>query len=148
MTMASRYGPIWDAQAEVEHFEKWEAIAQKIGIDRLVCVVARVATPEELRAAMNAPGKDAVDRRCMNAIDIRRWDACDGLTRSMAAQARAAGPGGWSFSDTTCVLKHVARHHVLKVPAPEPLMCYECHGKGMPKRCATCGKWAPRAVLS
>lgn len=96
-----------------EHFDKYERLAQAIGIDRLRRIV-----PFSKAEIVEALKTD----EAMNNLRLRVWDTCDSWVRE---KVRAAGgsakigeTGGWSLGNTVCVLKHVARHHIAGVPRP------------------------------
>jgi len=95
-----------------EHYAKYDALAQRIGIDTLKRAVP--ASADEIRAALE---EDVY----LNTIRLRRWD--------IAAGARFSAVGildrlhfdppftpevanGLSLAERVCVLKHVARHYI------------------------------------
>src|SRR3989337_4345772 len=78
---------------DIEHAQKHELLARKIGIDRLKDLVP--ASPEKIRKALEKGDK------YLNRIPIRRCEA---------AVLAIQGPG-LSQSDKVCALKHVAKWH-------------------------------------
>jgi hypothetical protein len=100
-----------NAKAEKEHFEKYDAIARQIGINRLIVHVP--ATRERIIKAL-----EEFDWH-LNTIPLRLWDAKHIVMRQLG---RGAGIKAWALCETVCVLKHVARHYVtgeLEIP-PDP----------------------------
>jgi hypothetical protein len=100
-----------------EHYQKYEALAQKLGIEKLKTAVMFAlglcchADPvaylrEQLRLD-----------RALNRIPLRQWDAQEPRVRALL---RRAGGGVMSSCESVCVLKHVATHHVVGESAPEP----------------------------
>ena len=122
------------------HTEKYERIAQQLGIDALKSLVPFSA--ERIRDALAAGDEH------LNTLSLASWDKQHGYATAKAERCacckqwkptpkasgvwalyvaavaenrtrRAKGEsvpplvsGGWSLSDTVCVLKHVARHHI------------------------------------
>lgn len=84
-----------------EHFEKYEAMAQAIGIDKLVNMVP--FTQGEVRTAL------ANGDTHLNSLPLRKWDAMHMWVRMSAAPHYRT----WPLSYTVCVLKHVAEHHYI-----------------------------------
>lgn len=109
------------ARQTKEHFDKYEALAQKIGIERLIPLVP--ATPSQIRAALETDFH-------LNNIPILRWDRAAGA--SQAETGRFFGKDrtspvpdalrrhGLSLAERVCVLKHVAREYVTKLPDEVP----------------------------
>lgn len=77
---------------DIEHAEKYEGVAQHIGIDFLKGLIP--ATPERIRKALEQGDKH------LNTIPLRKWDA-----------ATAHIGGDLSLSEKVCALKHVAKWH-------------------------------------
>lgn len=54
----------------------------------------------------------------LNNVPLRRWDACHGLVfhylRGGDELRAINGTGGWSLSDSVCVLKETARRYTLE----------------------------------
>jgi hypothetical protein len=104
-----------------EHYATYERRAQAIGIARLCSLVP--ATLEELKAAYE------INPHFNRAIPLEKWDRMDSLVRD--ARRRVNIPGEsyrdeqgkakflWSQADSVCVLKHVAKYHILGVTKEE-----------------------------
>lgn len=90
-----------------EHYAKYEDVAQKLGVAALTRLVP--ASRKEIAQCLETDWH-------LNNIPLTRWDALDGSVRGLAARA---GHRSWSISQTVCVLKHVAKHHIAGAPAPE-----------------------------
>jgi len=92
---------------ERAHFDKYERLAQALGVDAL-----RRSVPFTIEQITDALSRDPN----MNNLRLQVWDSCDWMVRQLVRKAggsQAIGePGGWSLGNTVCVLKHVARHHV------------------------------------
>jgi len=110
-----------------EHFDKYEALAQRIGIDRLIDVMP--VTAERVRRAL-----DQGDEH-LNSIPLRLWDQAVGYwepsyikpkmqTCPTCGHKHAVGfsqreflrlepfqDGPHSAAERVCLLKHVATHH-------------------------------------
>lgn len=110
-----------------EHFEKYQAMAERIGIDRLRAVIP--FSPEAVRRAL-----DNGDHY-LNSLPLRRWDAAVGYfepsymrpkmeTCPTCGHKHAVGfderafvrlhpfeDGPHSASERVSLLKHVARYH-------------------------------------
>lgn len=83
-----------------EHFDKYEAFAQKIGFDILAAMVP--ATRGSIVKALKTDEH-------LNNIPLNSWDGAHWAVKDYAKKAGIIG--GWPLSYTVCVLKHVARHH-------------------------------------
>ncbi len=85
-----------------EHETKYEAMAQAIGIDKLIPLVAIAAkghNPKEMIS--NDPH--------LNLIPLCRWD---GRHYDVLKLVRNCGKfKTWSLANSVCVLKHVAKFH-------------------------------------
>lgn len=79
--------------SEVEHAEKCEVLARKIGIETLQALIP--ASAERIRSALETGDQH------LNTIPLRKWDAA----------AEAIQQPGFSLSDKVCSLKHVAQWH-------------------------------------
>lgn len=77
---------------EIEHAEKYEALAQKIGIEELRQLIP--ASPERVRQVLARGDKH------LNMIPLRLWDA-----------AVAGIPERLSLGEKVSLLKHVAKWH-------------------------------------
>ena len=119
----SRTEEDWEAEARREHYEKYETLAQKVGVDGLRAVLP--ATPEKIQAALEAGDKH------LNTIPLIRWDRAAGCHQTLYDRECGrfpltfyAGPWkhvkdkGLSLAERVCLLKHVAIHHVAGQPAP------------------------------
>jgi hypothetical protein len=109
--MSSPFTAEENARMEREHFEKYDAIARQIGINRLIIHVP--ATKERILQAL------ANDDRHLNTIPLPNWDRQHDKTMALA---RGFGIKVWALCETVCVLKHVARHYItgeLEIP-PDP----------------------------
>lgn len=87
-----------------EHFEKYAALANKLGINVLMRTVGKVANKDEIVRSLEHSNGYA-----LNSIPLHEWDSCDYSVRRLAA---LAGVKAWSLADTVCVLKHVAKYIV------------------------------------
>ena len=104
-----------------EHETKYEALAQKLGIEALKWLVP--AKPEEIRQALVAGDEH------LNTIQLPRWDRAAGVrpawklfssdwpqTELRISARRSDLP--WhkeptlSLAERVCVLKHVAKFHM------------------------------------
>jgi len=98
-----------------EHFEKYEALSELIGIKALKAKIP--ATQEQIKRYL-----DAGDEH-LNKISLRKWDIAAGAVGDAITgnfhllwnepftreKARSL-----SLAERVCVLKHVARHHFIK----------------------------------
>lgn len=95
-----------------EHFEKYDRLANALGVQALSDIVVSYIAPRSL--ILETLAIDAY----LNPIRLRKWDACDANVRTLVRKAggsKALGQtGGWSLGDSVCVLKHVARHYVAR----------------------------------
>lgn len=88
-------------EGELEHFEKYQAMAQDVGVGALKRVVLGITSAEEVRKALlNDPS--------LNSIPLQKWDSCFQQVLGIPAKTRRA----LSLAEVVCLLKHVARHHV------------------------------------
>jgi hypothetical protein len=122
--------PDWRVKQKREHYEKYEALAQRIGIDKLVAVLeAMPLSPATVQRAL-----DSGDEH-LNSIPLRKWDeavgywepswvrpkmeACPccghktpvGFDERAFVRLKPFQDGPHSASERVCVLKHVARYH-------------------------------------
>ena len=86
-----------------EHYDKYEALAQKMGIRALINIV-----PFEKQELINAYADD----EHFNNLRLRQWDAMQSWVMITAVQPM-------SLCDCVCVLKHVARYHIVGADIPE-----------------------------
>ena len=91
-----------------EHYQKYEALAQRLGVHQLMRYVPFSKNTLAKSFAIDPYFNDNLTR-------LRYWDACHWLVVSLV---RNSGGGVWSLSDSVCVLKHVARYHILHVMPP------------------------------
>jgi hypothetical protein len=82
-------------EGEKEHFKKYEARAQKLGIDHIRGYMP--ASAQRIRRALEQGDK------YLNTIPIRKWD-------EMATMMGYRNEG-WSLSEGVSLLKHVAKWH-------------------------------------
>lgn len=108
--------PELEAYLRFEHYQKYEALAQKLGVAKLrYCVMCALglcchADPVEYLR------REHFHSRALNGITLRKWDSQEPAVRRLL---RKAGGGVLSSCESVCVLKHVAIHHVLGEPAPK-----------------------------
>jgi len=100
------------------HYEKYEALVQKMGVDKLKTCVMRV-----LGNCQHADPAEVVRHHLkidanLSSIPITKWDSQEPVVRGLY---RKAGGGFLSTAECVCVLKHVARHHIADVPAPQEI---------------------------
>lgn len=94
----------WRKRQEIEHRQKYEAKAQKLGVKALKQLVP---IP---KGGIEALRKCYEDDKYLNNIPLVYWDSKD---RSVRQLVRESGGGIWSLCDTVCTLKHVAVVHIL-----------------------------------
>jgi hypothetical protein len=100
-----------------EHYEKYDALARKIGIDTLKAAIP--LKPETIRAALK-------EDEHLNTISIRKCDQWAGFTvhTNMKTQEQKfyghfygvwerTKNMGLSLAERVCILKHVARHYMV-----------------------------------
>ena len=113
MNITANWTEADELRAKQEHFDKYERLAQALGVPALTRIV-----PFEAVAIHQALKTDSA----MNNLRLGYWDACDHAVRRLVARAggstKIGEVGGWSLGNTVCVLKHVARHHIAGVPRP------------------------------
>lgn len=80
-------------EGEKEHAKKYEALAQKLGVEKLRALIP--VSAEKIRAALERGDKH------LNSIKLRKWDAAGEAIRGQ----------GLSMAEKVCVLKHVAKWH-------------------------------------
>lgn len=103
-TLRARY-----LRNEITFRDYYGALVEHIGEDALRQLLPGNHTPEDWRALA------AADER-LNNVPLRQWDARHDHVRRLARAAIAGlaaitGPGGWSLSDSVCVLKETARRY-------------------------------------
>jgi hypothetical protein len=100
-----------------EHEKKYEAIAQQLGIEKLVAIVP--ASYQRVQDALKAGDEH------LNTIPLCLWDKAAGKEQWKEfptytwQQPEVFRPMSLSHSERVCVLKHVAKFH-LREPEPEP----------------------------
>lgn len=90
--------------AQRDHFAKYENLAQMIG----VTAIMRMLRDHGITAA-RVQEAYAVDRH-LNSIPLGEWDGLH--------QILGRGRRNWSLSQSVCLAKHVARHHLAGIPRP------------------------------
>src|SRR4029077_7415840 len=80
-------------EGEKEHAKKYEALAQKLGVESLRALMP--VSAQKIRAALERGDKH------LNSISLRKWDAAGTSIRGK----------GLSMAEKVCVLKHVAKWH-------------------------------------
>lgn len=83
-----------------DHFKKYQALAENIGIQRLAVLVPQ---PEKIAECLK---KD----EHLNNIPLHLWDKPHDVVKDLAKKYGLTT--GWSIADTCCLLKHVARYYV------------------------------------
>lgn len=101
---------------DFKHYQKYEALARKLGIEKLKTCVMGV-----LKICQHADPAEVVSHHLkintsLTSIPLARWDVQEPVVRDLL---RKAGGGSISLAECVCVLKHVARHHVAGAPKPE-----------------------------
>lgn len=93
-----------------EHFATFDAMAHRIGIQKIARIVP--ATKAEILTALQSGDQH------LNTIPLARWDGAAGGFRPYPGHPLYVTAEGskyiLSLSDRVCVLKHVARHYVIK----------------------------------
>ena len=105
---------------EQEHYERYETLAQKIGIKGLKDHLPS-SWAETIRLALANGDED------LNTIKLRKWDNLAGATFSFGENFTLSHDGIWasenakslSLAERVCVLKHVAAHHLKDEEEPE-----------------------------
>lgn len=106
----------WRNAGAVEHVQKYEQIAQSIGVDVLLPLLPRRASPARVKAAL-----DSGDEH-LNTIPLSCWDRAAGYVHR-EVRDELHGPENvptpaplrgrsLSLAERVCVLKHVARYHL------------------------------------
>lgn len=90
------------------HYQKFENIAQTIGVQKLKNLLPVKSKDKLLRAYDEDP--------YLNSIPLKKWDSKYTATSKLANQANLPF---WSMSYNISVLKHVAKYHVMEIPAPQ-----------------------------
>lgn len=93
----------------IAHYEKWERIAQEVGIDRVRRLVLQlVATEERIKASLR-------EDEHLNNIPLELWYRLHPLVKQDLAKAQPieGTSQGWaSLSDAVCLGKHVATYYI------------------------------------
>ena len=92
------------------HYDKYDGLAQSIGIDRLMRLV-----PYDSKLLIN--GYNSGDVHFNDCTKLSHWDMQHGNVALLAS--RAFGRVSWSLCDTVCVLKHVARYYIVCADIPK-----------------------------
>ena len=88
--------------ATKEHFDKYDALARKLGLSALAALVP--VNRDRILKAMTG-------ERELNNVPLDLWDGQFRATHQLAIKA---GLRAWSLGENVCVLKHVARHYIAK----------------------------------
>jgi hypothetical protein len=98
--------------AQLDHFNKYEAAAQRLDVEKLKAALP--FSEVQIRKALAAGDLH------LNTLAMARWDFTAGGTRFIPTLFKGMfeGRNGSSLAERVCVLKHVARHHVAGQPAP------------------------------
>jgi len=106
-----------DAYMAYEHYQKYEALAQKLGVRALkTCVMSVLGLCQHADPVEYLRSELAKDKH-LNTIPLRRWDAREGIVLMLI---KKTGGGFHSMAQSCCVLKHVAKHHIAGLPPPPP----------------------------
>lgn len=98
---------------EITHSDYYGELAQLLGEMELRSVLPLRRSPAEWRALIE-------DDQALNNVSLRQWDACDEFVRHLVRHSSRdalrdiTGSGGWSLSDSVCVLKETARRYSLE----------------------------------
>lgn len=99
-----RRTPEEEAEGTRKHREKYGRLVALLGADRLRPLLPPVRRPWSELIAGDVH---------LNNVPLAEWDARDPGVRSILRHSPAAyeaiGRGGWSLSDSVCVLKELAR---------------------------------------
>lgn len=106
----------WRNAGAVEHAQKYEQIAQSIGVGVLLALLPERATPARVKAALGAGDEH------LNTIPLSSWDMAAGYVHR-EVRNELHGPDNvptpaplrgrsLSLAERVCVLKHVARYHL------------------------------------
>ena len=93
-----------------EHYDRYESIAQSIGIARLINLV-----PYDKELLSN--GYNSGDIHFNDCTSLFNWDMQHGMVSMLVG--RMLFKRSWSLCDTVCVLKHVARYYIVCADIPE-----------------------------
>ena len=107
--------PELDAFLNYEHYQKYEALAQKLGVSKLITGVMHVLGLCQHADPVEYLRKHYGLDRHLNRIELKRWDSQE---YKVQERIRKTGGGFHSPAQSVNLLKHVAIHHVLKEPAP------------------------------
>jgi hypothetical protein len=93
---------------ELTFSEYYGLLVERLGEDALRQLLPDNHTPAEWRELI------AEDEH-LNNVSLHKWDAQDLYVRQLAREvgglAQITGSGGWSLSDSVCVLKETARRY-------------------------------------
>jgi hypothetical protein len=95
-------------RGQITFREYYGLLVECLGEDTLRCCLPIRRTPEQWRDLV------AADEH-LNNVPLHRWDTCHSYVRQLAGRAAGreaiTGSGGWSLSDSVCVLKETARRY-------------------------------------
>lgn len=97
---------------KLTHSEYYGLLVEHIGESSLRAMLPGQRTPEQWRKLIE---KDPH----LNNVPLRQWDALDYYVRGHLLRdgdelVAITGSGGWSLSDSVCVLKETARRYALE----------------------------------
>uniref|UniRef100_A0A6M3LSB9 Uncharacterized protein n=1 Tax=viral metagenome TaxID=1070528 RepID=A0A6M3LSB9_9ZZZZ len=105
----------WRIEMNNEHYDKYEALSQKIGIEALRAIIP--VTKEKIRAALENGDEH------LNSISLHLWDKAAGMIPkrnycttkefyvSWESPFTSGVANGLSLAERVCILKHVAQYH-------------------------------------
>lgn len=102
-----------------DHEQKYEAIAQQIGVDKLRAILETgTYSPQfstKVYKAFPVPSEMVklieADKH-LNNVPLYRWDAQHNRVWGLL---KGTGIKSWALCDTVCVLKHIAKFHYSEV---------------------------------
>lgn len=104
-SLRSRY---MDHEDDFSFRDYYGALVEHLGEERLRQLLPGVRTPDEWLALVNADHH-------LNNVPLAQWDHMAPFVRSLVRAndelLAITGSGGWSLSDSTCVLKETARRY-------------------------------------
>jgi len=92
-------------EAYRKHYTCYKNYVEKIGIRRLINAV-----PWQESEIREAYSTDCY----LNNLPLKKWELLHPHIWNLKKRACISPLGGWSISDSVCLLKHVAIYHVLK----------------------------------
>jgi hypothetical protein len=97
-------------RGEITFHEYYGLLVERLGETSLRAGLPIHRTPAQWRELLAADPH-------LNNVPLRRWDVCDPFVRSLVRRVpneelgAINGTGGWSLSDSVCVLKETARRY-------------------------------------